>query len=120
MLQTNIWKYGDEIYDLLKQYVTDFDWLSLKTDKVNIFAEYVEYVNAKSLEFCKCTIPNIMITVTVKPIDPPFSESLTSYSCFVTLKAEIHLNNKHFLLICPRYKQMRGEMILSIPQVNER
>ena len=118
MLQTNMWKCGDGIYDQLKQYVTDFDWLSLKTDKVNIYAEYVQHVNAKSLEFCNRTIPNTMITV--KPIDPPFSESLTSYSCFVTIKAELHLSSKHVLLTCPCYNQMRGEMILSIPQVNER
>ena len=50
--------------------VTDFDWLSLKSDNVNIFAENVA---SNNLEFCSLTIPNNMITV--RPLRPPWINS---------------------------------------------
>ena len=50
--------------------VTDFDWLSLKSDNVNIFAENVA---SKNLEFCSFTIPNNVITV--RPLRPPWINS---------------------------------------------
>ena len=31
----NIWQYDNWNYDRLKQYVNEFDWLSLKKDNVN-------------------------------------------------------------------------------------
>ena len=34
----NIWQYDIGNYDRLKQYVNEFDWLSLKSDNVNIYA----------------------------------------------------------------------------------
>ena len=34
----NIWQYENGNYDLLKQYVNEFDWLSLKSDDVNTYA----------------------------------------------------------------------------------
>ena len=37
----NIWQYDNGNYDLLKQYVNELDWLSLKSDNVNIYAENV-------------------------------------------------------------------------------
>ena len=63
----NIWQYDNGNYDLLKQYANEFDWLSLKSDNVNIYAENV---TSKILEFCKCTIPNK--TITIRPLDPPW------------------------------------------------
>ena len=63
----NIWQYENGNYDLLKQYVNEFDWLSLKSDDVNTYAENV---TSKILEFCKCTIPNKKITV--RPLDSPW------------------------------------------------
>ena len=66
----NIWQYDNGNYDFLKQYVNKFDWLSLKSDNVNIYAENV---TSKILEFCKCTIPHK--TITVRPLDPPWINS---------------------------------------------
>ena len=63
----NFWQYENGNYDLLKQYVNEFDWLSLKSGGVNTYAENV---TSKILEFCKCTIPNK--TITVRPLDPPW------------------------------------------------
>ena len=62
-----IWKYDDGNYDLLKQYVRDFDWSSLKNDNINTYAEDV---TSKILELCKLTIPNKLITV--RPLNPPW------------------------------------------------
>ena len=62
-----IWKYDDGNYDLLKQYVRDSDWSSLKNDNINTYAEDV---TSKILELCKLTIPNKVITV--RPQNPPW------------------------------------------------
>ena len=63
----DIWQYDNGNYDLLKQYVNEFDWLSFKSDNFNIYAENV---TSKILEFCKRTILNK--TITVRPLDLPW------------------------------------------------
>ena len=63
----NIWQYDNGNYDLLKQYVNEFIWLSFKSDNFNIYAENV---TSKILEFCKRTILNK--TITVRLLDLPW------------------------------------------------
>lgn len=61
-----IWKYDDGNYELLNNLVSEFDWSSIKSDNINLYAECF---TEKILEFCHLAIPHKMIIV--RPSDPP-------------------------------------------------
>ncbi|MCG8113710.1 MAG: reverse transcriptase domain-containing protein [Candidatus Thiodiazotropha taylori] len=62
-----IWTYDKGDYELLRRTITDFDWQTLKSNDINVYAENV---TSNIIGLCEKSIPNKVITI--RPSDPPW------------------------------------------------
>lgn len=101
-----IWKYDNGNFELLKQYILDFDWHSLIHDDINIYAE--NFTN-KVLELCGKTIPNKMITV--RPSDPPWFNSTIRKSIRKRKRAHKRAKRENTAILWGKFRKIRNETV---------